>query len=353
MTFDFALCGARARCPSRSSARRPPPLRAGQSDQPRFRAVQALDRQDRQGRPQVRRLAVHRDAASRPRSTRPSCRSATPCSRCACPTTATRRSCQSAVSDTGSGLLEFLPALGQREAIAFGDGVSLPVRIKFDELPKSAPAALDPQRASPRSWQKPPSATRTSSSRSSSAGVRHGLGSAGDTGPDSADGDVRRGDGHCGYRPKPTALPRYCAACRQAPAGSALHACPPAAGSANQPAAPRTGWGRLSPGSPPTVVSPPAPRASAWNSATPANPLRPPQQRPEQRRRYGRQCRSRPDAAGNRPHRARSQQSRRAMRLLHPTLANTLIPQPARPGCCSAADRPRRARTVTIGRAPP
>ena len=44
---------------------------------------------------------------------------------------------QSAVSDTGSGLLEFLPALGQREAIAFGDGVALPVRIKFDELPKN------------------------------------------------------------------------------------------------------------------------------------------------------------------------------------------------------------------------
>ncbi len=43
---------------------------------------------------------------------------------------------QSAVSDTGSGLLEFLPALGQREAIAFGDGVALPVRIKFDELKK-------------------------------------------------------------------------------------------------------------------------------------------------------------------------------------------------------------------------
>jgi DNA helicase HerA-like ATPase len=43
-----------------------------------------------------------------------------------------------AVSDTGSGLLEFLPALGQREAIAFGDGVPLPVRIKFDELPPHA-----------------------------------------------------------------------------------------------------------------------------------------------------------------------------------------------------------------------
>ncbi len=43
---------------------------------------------------------------------------------------------QSAIADTGSGLLEFLPALGSREAIAFGDGMTLPVRIKFDELPK-------------------------------------------------------------------------------------------------------------------------------------------------------------------------------------------------------------------------
>ena len=43
---------------------------------------------------------------------------------------------QSAIADTGSGLLEFLPALGAREAIAFGDGMTLPVRIKFDELPK-------------------------------------------------------------------------------------------------------------------------------------------------------------------------------------------------------------------------
>jgi hypothetical protein len=44
----------------------------------------------------------------------------------------------SAITDTGSGLLEFLPALGQREALAFGDGVALPVRIKFDELPADA-----------------------------------------------------------------------------------------------------------------------------------------------------------------------------------------------------------------------
>ncbi|WP_072396969.1 ATP-binding protein [Hyphomicrobium sp. CS1GBMeth3] len=44
----------------------------------------------------------------------------------------------SAVSDTGSGLVEFLPALGAREAIAFGDGVPIPVRIRFDELPADA-----------------------------------------------------------------------------------------------------------------------------------------------------------------------------------------------------------------------
>jgi DNA helicase HerA-like ATPase len=45
---------------------------------------------------------------------------------------------KSAISDTGSGLLEFLSALGQREAIAFGDGVTLPVRIRFDDLPTHA-----------------------------------------------------------------------------------------------------------------------------------------------------------------------------------------------------------------------
>jgi len=54
---------------------------------------------------------------------------------------------QSAIADTGSGLLEFLPALGAREAIAFGDGVTLPVRIKFrvlekENLPRSSTAAF-------------------------------------------------------------------------------------------------------------------------------------------------------------------------------------------------------------------
>ena len=60
---------------------------------------------------------------------------------------------QSAVADTGSGLLEFLPSLGQREAIAFGDGMSLPARIKFDELPKHALPRSSTARFSER-WQK-------------------------------------------------------------------------------------------------------------------------------------------------------------------------------------------------------
>jgi DNA helicase HerA-like ATPase len=60
---------------------------------------------------------------------------------------------QSAVADTGSGLLEFLPSLGQREAIAFGDGISLPVRIKFDELPKDRLPRSSTARFSEK-WQK-------------------------------------------------------------------------------------------------------------------------------------------------------------------------------------------------------
>lgn len=60
---------------------------------------------------------------------------------------------QSAIADTGSGLLEFLSALGQREAIAFGDGVSLPVRIRFDELPKAAMPRSSSAKFTDR-WQK-------------------------------------------------------------------------------------------------------------------------------------------------------------------------------------------------------
>ena len=59
----------------------------------------------------------------------------------------------SAISDTGAGLLEFLSALGQREAIAFGDGVTLPVRIRFDELAKANMPRSSTARFSER-WQK-------------------------------------------------------------------------------------------------------------------------------------------------------------------------------------------------------
>jgi uncharacterized protein len=59
----------------------------------------------------------------------------------------------SSISDTGSGLLEFLSALGQREAIAFGEGVSLPVRICFDELPKDKLPRSSTARFS-EMWQK-------------------------------------------------------------------------------------------------------------------------------------------------------------------------------------------------------
>src|SRR5689334_249939 len=61
---------------------------------------------------------------------------------------------ESAISDTGSGMLEFLSALGQREAIAFGDGVTLPVRIKFDELPAHAMPRSSSARFT-EMWQKP------------------------------------------------------------------------------------------------------------------------------------------------------------------------------------------------------
>ncbi len=40
------------------------------------------------------------------------------------------------LSDTAAGLLEFLPSLGEAEAIAVGEGVPVPVRMCFDRLPE-------------------------------------------------------------------------------------------------------------------------------------------------------------------------------------------------------------------------
>ncbi len=41
----------------------------------------------------------------------------------------------SAVSDAASSLLEFLPSLGTREVVTFGEGVALPTRFSFSQLP--------------------------------------------------------------------------------------------------------------------------------------------------------------------------------------------------------------------------
>lgn len=42
------------------------------------------------------------------------------------------------ISDAAASLLEFMPIMGAGEAITFGEGVSLPCRIKFDRLPPDA-----------------------------------------------------------------------------------------------------------------------------------------------------------------------------------------------------------------------
>ena len=42
---------------------------------------------------------------------------------------------RSAVSDAAASLLSFLPSMATREVFAFGEGVALPTRLKFRELP--------------------------------------------------------------------------------------------------------------------------------------------------------------------------------------------------------------------------
>jgi uncharacterized protein len=42
---------------------------------------------------------------------------------------------RSAVSDAAAGLLAFVPSLGTREVFAFGEGVALPTRLRFSQLP--------------------------------------------------------------------------------------------------------------------------------------------------------------------------------------------------------------------------
>ncbi len=45
---------------------------------------------------------------------------------------------RAAVSDAAGSLLSFVPSLGTREVFAFGEGVALPTRLKFKELPADA-----------------------------------------------------------------------------------------------------------------------------------------------------------------------------------------------------------------------
>jgi hypothetical protein len=44
---------------------------------------------------------------------------------------------RSAVSDVAANLLTFVPTLGTREVFAFGQGVAVPTRLKFSDLPES------------------------------------------------------------------------------------------------------------------------------------------------------------------------------------------------------------------------
>jgi hypothetical protein len=39
------------------------------------------------------------------------------------------------VSDAAANLLSFVPSLGTREVLAFGEGVALPTRLRFKEVP--------------------------------------------------------------------------------------------------------------------------------------------------------------------------------------------------------------------------
>jgi hypothetical protein len=56
---------------------------------------------------------------------------------------------RSAVSDTAANLLGFLPSLGTREVIAFGEGVALPTRFRFKSLPQSRLPKSEVMRSGP------------------------------------------------------------------------------------------------------------------------------------------------------------------------------------------------------------
>ena len=77
---------------------------------------------------------------------------------------------RSAVSDAAANLLAFVPSLGTREVLAFGEGVALPTRLKFKQLP-GKPHPAEPGRDQRVDRRVEPRRTRTSSTRSSIAGA--------------------------------------------------------------------------------------------------------------------------------------------------------------------------------------
>ena len=112
-------------------------LHAGRSA-PRLRADPPRPVAHRQGRPQIWLLSRRRHPAARANSTRPSCRSARPSSPCGSPTSRTRRSSARPSPIPRPRRLAFLSSMGQREAIAFGEGVATTMRLKFERLDAEA-----------------------------------------------------------------------------------------------------------------------------------------------------------------------------------------------------------------------
>jgi DNA helicase HerA-like ATPase len=76
-------------------------------------------------------------AAARGARLRPSCRNARTLFAMRMTNERDQALLRSAVADTAANLLAFLPSLGTGEALAFGEGVALPTRLKFKQLPDS------------------------------------------------------------------------------------------------------------------------------------------------------------------------------------------------------------------------
>ena len=79
---------------------------------------------------------------------------------------------RSAVSDAAANLLSFVPSLGTREVLAFGEGVALPTRLRFKELPPHQLPRSEATIATVSS-HRPPATTCISSARCCALARRH------------------------------------------------------------------------------------------------------------------------------------------------------------------------------------